>query len=87
MWATPRPGPSEEVRGATGKGPGQGNKRFSARRKVEIVLGLLRGDDLAMLSRELGVTAARLSRWRAQFLSAGRVLNSQVQPALNSPVK
>ena len=65
-------GPSEGARRATGEGPGQGNKRFSARRKVESVLRLLRGEDLELLSRELGVTAARLSRWRAQFLRAGQ---------------
>jgi cell division protein FtsB len=66
------PGPSEGARRATGEGPGQGNKRFSARRKVESVLRLLRGEDLELLSRELGVTAARLSKWRDQFLRAGQ---------------
>ena len=65
-------GPSEGARRATGEGPGQGNKRFSARRKVEIVLRLLRGEDLELLSREMGVTAARLSKWRDQFLRAGQ---------------
>jgi transposase-like protein len=50
---------------------GKGPKRFSARRKVEIVLRLLRGEDLELLSRELGVNAARLSKWREQFLTAG----------------
>jgi transposase-like protein len=38
--------------------------RFSAQRKVEIVLRLLRGEDLEILSREPGVTAARLLKWR-----------------------
>ena len=38
--------------------------RFSARRKTEAVLRLLRGEDLDTLSRELGVTAATLSGWR-----------------------
>jgi transposase-like protein len=66
------PGPSEGARRATGEGPGQGNKRFSARRKVESVLRLLRGEDLELLSRELGATAARLSKWRDQFLRAGQ---------------
>ena len=67
-------GPSERARRATGEGPGQGNKRFSARRKVESVLRLLRGEDLELLSRELGVTAARLSRWQEQFLRAGQAV-------------
>lgn len=45
--------------------------RFSARRKVEAVLRLLRGEELDALSRELGVTAARLSAWRERFLAGG----------------
>src|SRR4030042_4085501 len=54
------PGPSEGAPRATGDAPGQqGKKRFSARRKVEIVLRLRRGEDLKLLSRELGVTAGR----------------------------
>ena len=45
--------------------------RFSARRKTEAVLRLLRGEDLDTLSRELGVTAATLSGWRTSFLGGG----------------
>ena len=41
---------------------GKGSQRFPARCKVEIVLCLLRGEDLELLSRELGVTAARISK-------------------------
>lgn len=70
------PGSSEGARRATGDDPGTVNKktqRFSARRKVEIVLRLLRGEDLELLSRELNVTVARLSKWREQFLKSGRV--------------
>jgi hypothetical protein len=44
---------------------------MSARRKQEAVLRLLRGQDLELVSRELGVTAAELSSWRDQFLAAG----------------
>jgi hypothetical protein len=44
---------------------------MSARRKQEAVLRLLRGEDLELLSRELGVTAAELSGWREAFLAAG----------------
>ena len=47
--------------------------RFSARRKQEAVLRLLRGEDLEVLSRELGVTAAAVSGWREQFLVAGEL--------------
>jgi hypothetical protein len=42
----------------------QDRGRFSARRKTEAVLRLLRGEDLDTLSRELGVVAATLSGWR-----------------------
>src|SRR4051812_25401260 len=44
---------------------------MSARRKQEAVLRLLRGEDLELVSRELGVTAAELSGWRDRFLAAG----------------
>ena len=45
--------------------------RFSARRKTEAVVRLLRGEDLDTLSRELGVVAATLSAWRDAFLDGG----------------
>ncbi|HEY2158030.1 MAG TPA: transposase, partial [Isosphaeraceae bacterium] len=45
--------------------------RFSASRKTEAILRLLRGEDLETLSRELGVTAAALSGWRESFLDGG----------------
>jgi len=45
--------------------------RFSAKRKTESVLRLLRGEDLDTLSRELGVIAATLSGWRDAFLDGG----------------
>ena len=46
--------------------------RFSSRRKTSAVLRLLRGEDLELLSRELGVTAATLSAWRDDFLAGGQ---------------
>ena len=53
-------------------GPGLGRGgRMSTRRKQAAVLRLLRGEDLELVSRELGVTAARLSQWRDGFLAAG----------------
>lgn len=45
--------------------------RFSAQRKRDAVLRLLRGEDLDLVSRELGVTAATLAEWRDTFLEAG----------------
>lgn len=48
--------------------------RFSSKRKVDAVLRLLRGEKtLDELSRELGVTAAKLSEWRELFLGGGEV--------------
>jgi len=47
--------------------------RFSAPRKAEAVLRLLRGEDLELLSRKLGVIASTLSLWREQFLASGQV--------------
>ena len=46
--------------------------RFSSHRKTETVLRLLRGEDLELVSRQLGVTAATLSGWRDDFLAGGQ---------------
>jgi hypothetical protein len=53
--------------------PNSGERgRFSSQRKTATVLRLLRGEDLELLSRELGVTAATLAAWRDDFLAAGQ---------------
>ena len=65
-------GPAERAHYAGGDGPTPDpRRRMSARRKRDAVLRLLRGEDLELVSRELGVTAAELSGWRDQFLAAG----------------
>jgi hypothetical protein len=46
--------------------------RFSSRKKMEVVLRVLRGDDLDLVSREAGITAAKVSEWRDQFVASGR---------------
>jgi transposase-like protein len=46
--------------------------RWSSRRKTEVVLRALRGEDLDALSRELGVTAGTIAQWREQFLAGGQ---------------
>src|SRR5262245_27972246 len=46
--------------------------RFSARRKTETILRMLRGEALDSLARELGVTAATLAQWREHFLAGGQ---------------
>src|SRR6187200_1851841 len=66
-------GPAERAPHAGGDGPAPTRRRMSAGRKREAVLRLLRGEDLELVSRELGVTAAELSGWRDAFLAAGEV--------------
>ena len=44
--------------------------RWSSRRKMEVVLRALRGEDLDALSRELGVTAGAIAQWREPFLAS-----------------
>jgi transposase len=46
--------------------------RWSSRRKMEVVLRALRGEDLDALSRELGVAAGTIAQWREQFLAGGQ---------------
>ena len=46
-------------------------KRFWAKAKSEAVLRLLRGENIEIVSRELGITAARLTTWREAFLAGG----------------
>src|SRR5919198_1600719 len=67
--------PSQGARRATEEGSKHGwqkPQRFSARQKTEVVLRLLRGELLDLLSRELGIPAARLTTWREAFLDAGQ---------------
>jgi Transposase len=67
--------PTQGARRATGEGSTNGRQnpqRFSARQKTEGVLRLLRGEPLDLVSRELGIPAARLTTWREAFLAAGQ---------------
>ncbi len=67
----PASGALEGARRATGGASEErrdGRGRWSAKRKMAAVLGLLRGEDIETLSRQLGVTAATLSGWREQSL-------------------
>ena len=65
-------GPAERAHHASEAGPTpEPWQRMSARRKQEAVLRLLRGEDLELVSRALGVTAAELGSWRDQFLAGG----------------
>ena len=61
---------AETTTNAGAAGPGRGG-RMSRQRKRDAVLRLLRGEDLELVSRALGVTAATLSGWRDAFLAGG----------------
>lgn len=68
-------GASEGARRATEDAPeasaAAGGGRWSAKRKVSVILELLRGADLESMSRKYRVTAATLSQWRDRFLAGG----------------
>lgn len=67
-------GASEGARRATEEAsasPTRATGRWSARRKMSVVLEVLRGADLETLSRRHGVTAAKISEWRDAFLAGG----------------
>ncbi len=67
------PARTKGARRATGESAGGGvlapGQRWSAGRKREVVLRILRGESLDALSRELGVEMYRLEEWREQALS------------------
>ena len=58
--------------------PGQ---RWSASRKRDVVLRLLRGESLDAVSREVGLEAYRLEAWKARAL-AGLELGLKAQAAM-----
>ena len=64
---------TQEARRATGESGGgsalAAGQRWSAGRKREVVLRMLRGDSLDALSRELGVEIYRLEEWLDKALS------------------
>jgi transposase len=67
------PARTQGARRATGESAGGGalapGQRWSAGRKREVVLRILRGESLDALSRELGVEIYRLEEWRDKALS------------------
>jgi transposase len=69
-----RVGEEERVRSGAPDGRPEGGRevRWSARRKEEVVLRLLRGEGLDALARENGQAAGTISAWREDFLAAGR---------------
>ncbi len=57
---------------ASGRPEGGREVRWSARRKQEVVLRLLRGEGLDALARETGQAAGVIAGWREDFLMAGQ---------------
>ena len=66
-------GEGESRSGAPDGRPEGGREvRWSARRKEEVVLRLLRGEGLDALAREYRPAGGAISAWREEFLAAGR---------------
>lgn len=58
-------------------------KRWTAGRKKEAVLRLLRGESIDSLSRELGVTIAELEKWKERVVARMELL---LKDRTNEPV-
>ena len=46
--------------------------RWSANKKIDVVMRLLRGESLEDVSRDVGVEAHRLAAWRDDFIESGK---------------
>src|SRR3954471_19474129 len=69
-----------------GRPEGGREVRWSARRKQEVVLRLLRGEGLDALARETGQPAGAISAWREAFLAGGAEhLKSRPRPVVDFP--
>jgi transposase len=56
--------------GGTAQGPLAPGQRWSASRKREVVLRLMRGESAELLSRELGLPLFKLEQWRQRAEAA-----------------
>jgi hypothetical protein len=80
------PGSAEGARSATGGEPGAAAevKRWSAGRKKEVVLRLLRGEALDAVSREVSVPIYKLERWHERALAG---IDAGLKERENDPVE
>lgn len=80
------PGSPEGARSATGGEPGAAAevKRWSAGRKKEVVLRLLRGEPVDAVSREVSVPIYKLERWRDRALAG---IDASLKERENDPVE
>src|SRR5437867_12493988 len=77
-----------ELRSGAASGEPEASRavRWSARRKEQVVLRLLRGESLNLLARETGQPAGRIAGWREGFPEAGREgLKPRLAPAGHRP--
>jgi len=66
---------------ASGEPEASREVRWSAHRKEQVVLRLVRGGSLDLLAWETGQPAGRIAGWREEFLQAGREgLKSRPRP-------
>ena len=79
------PGSVEGARSATGGEPGAAAevKRWSAARKKEVVLRLLRGEPVDAVSREVAVPIYKLEQWRDRALAG---IDAGLKERENDPV-
>jgi transposase len=54
------------------EGRSEARERWSVQQKAEVVLRLLRGEDLVEVSREVRVPPPQLEEWRRVFLETGK---------------
>lgn len=80
------PGSLEGARSATGGEPGAAAeiKRWSAGRKKEIVLRLMRGEPVDAISREVSVPIYKLEQWRDRALAG---IDAGLKERENDPVE
>ena len=69
--------------GGTTSGPLAPGRRWSAARKREVVLRLMRGESAELLSRELGLPVSELEQWRRKAEAAleGALKGREADPA------
>lgn len=80
------PGSPQGARSATGGEPGAAAeiRRWSAGRKKEVVLRLLRGEPVDAVSRDVSVPIFRLEQWRDRALAG---IDAGLKERENDPVE
>lgn len=80
------PGSLEGARSATGGEPGAAAeiRRWSAGRKKEVVLRLLRGESVDAISRDVSVPIFKLEQWRDRALAG---IDAGLKERENDPVE